>query len=111
MVEAKELPVRNFGRITDAVSMPDLVAIQRNRYAAFLQKDVAMSRRKPVGLEGLFREIFPIESCDNSMKLEYLGYELGQPRYAIKQTCHEPGTGFVGAADLLGRDADNDRWR
>jgi len=74
--------IRNFGRVRDAVEIPDLVAIQRASYSRFLQEDIAPTRRKCVGLEALFREIFPIESYDKSMCLEYLYYELEKPRYS-----------------------------
>jgi DNA-directed RNA polymerase subunit beta len=74
--------IRNFGRVQDAVEVPDLVAIQRASYSHFLQEDVTPTRRKCVGLEALFREIFPIESYDKSMRLEYLYYELEKPRYS-----------------------------
>ncbi|HLB74975.1 MAG TPA: hypothetical protein VJJ98_13215, partial [Sedimentisphaerales bacterium] len=77
--------VRNFGKIRDAVEVPDLVAIQRKGYEDFLQKDAAPTRRKCVGLEALFQEIFPIESYDKSMKLEYLCYELESPHYTPVQ--------------------------
>jgi len=76
---------RSFGRVRDAVEVPDLVAIQRKSYEKFLQSDMAALRRKRVGLELLFREIFPIESYDKTMRLEYLYYELEQPRYNINQ--------------------------
>ncbi len=77
--------VRNFGKVQDAVRIPDLVGIQRRSYEAFLQKDVPPTRRKCQGLEALFREIFPIESYDNSMKLEYLYYEIEKPHYTPTQ--------------------------
>jgi len=73
--------VRNFGKVRDAVEIPDLVAIQRKSYAHFLQRDVVPTRRKCFGLEALFQEIFPIESYDKNMKLEYLCYELEKPHY------------------------------
>jgi DNA-directed RNA polymerase subunit beta len=73
--------VRNFGRVRDAVEVPNLVAIQRKSYEDFLQKDVAVTRRKRTGLEELFAETFPIESYDKSARLEYLYYELDKPRY------------------------------
>ena len=73
--------VRNFGKVRDAVDIPDLVAIQRRSYDHFLQKDTAPSKRKRMGLEALFQEIFPIESYDKKMKLEYLYYELEKPHY------------------------------
>ncbi|MHC4693044.1 MAG: DNA-directed RNA polymerase subunit beta, partial [Planctomycetota bacterium] len=73
--------VRSFGKVEDAVKIPDLVAIQRRSYERFLQEQVAATKRKCIGLEALFREIFPIESYDKSMCLEYLHYELERPRY------------------------------
>jgi len=72
---------RNFGKIRDAVEISDLVAIQRNSYERFLQKDVAPTKRKCIGLEVLFQETFPIESYDKKMLLEYLYYELEKPHY------------------------------
>jgi DNA-directed RNA polymerase subunit beta len=72
---------RTFGKVRDAVGIPDLVAIQRNSYEHFLQKDVAPTKRKCVGLEALFQETFPIESYDKKMLLEYLYYELEKPHY------------------------------
>jgi len=77
--------VRNFGKVLDAVNIPDLVQIQRKSYELFLQKDTAPTRRKCVGLEALFQEIFPIESYDKSMTLEYLYYELEKPHYTPTQ--------------------------
>jgi DNA-directed RNA polymerase subunit beta len=73
--------VRNFGRVRDVVEIPDLVAIQKRSYERFLQADVAPTRRKCIGLESLFREIFPIVNYDKTMRLEYLYYELEKPRY------------------------------
>jgi len=73
--------VRNFGRVQDAVEIPDLVAVQRRSYEQFLQQDAVPTRRKCIGLESLFRETFPIESYDKKMVLEYLYYELEKPHY------------------------------
>ncbi len=78
-------PVRNFGKVVDAVEISDLVAVQRESYDHFLQQDVAMKKRKRAGLEELFQEIFPIESYDKSMCLEYLYYELEKPRYTPRE--------------------------
>jgi len=82
MADAK---VRNFGRMKETVEIPDLVAIQRKSYDEFLQKDIAPTRRRSKGLEELFRETFPIESYDKGIVLEYLYYELEEPRYSIKE--------------------------
>ena len=61
--------------------MPDLTQIQTRSYERFLQADLPDDKREDSGLEGVFREIFPIESYDKTLKLEYLHYDLGKPRY------------------------------
>jgi len=76
---------RNFGRIQDAVETPNLVAVQRESYEKFLQREVAPTKRKCIGLEAIFQETFPIESYDKKMVLEYLYYELENPHYTPTQ--------------------------
>ena len=72
---------RNFGRIYDVFPVPDLTEIQTRSYERFLQADVAAEDRTESGLEGVFREIFPIKSYDASLTLEYIKFDLGKPRY------------------------------
>src|SRR5438445_10381420 len=73
--------VRNFGRFGDAVEVPPLTDVQTRSYDRFLQLDVPLDKRTPTGLEGVLREIFPIESYDKQLSLDYIKYELGKPRY------------------------------
>ncbi|HEY2415690.1 MAG TPA: DNA-directed RNA polymerase subunit beta [Pirellulaceae bacterium] len=73
--------IRRFGSGREAHFIPDLTKIQTESYQAFLQEETATEKRKDHGLEGVLREIFPIESYDKTIKLEYLRYELGKPRY------------------------------
>src|SRR3954471_19891068 len=72
---------RNFGRFGDAVEVPNLTDVQTRSYDRFLQLEVPPEKRENHGLEGVLREIFPIESYDKTIALEYLRYELGKPRY------------------------------
>jgi len=72
---------RLFGSQREHLPIPDLTQVQTRGYAAFLQLDVPAHKRKDQGIEGVLREIFPIESFDKSLRLEYLRYELGKPRY------------------------------
>src|SRR6266850_1820962 len=72
---------RDFGRFGDAVEVPDLTEVQTRSYAHFLQLDVPWDRRAVSGLEGVLKEIFPIESYDKKLSLDYIRYELGKPRY------------------------------
>ena len=73
--------IRHFGSRRASHAIPDLTEIQTRFYDAFLQYDVPSNKRKDHGIEGVLREIFPIESYDKTVKIEYLRYELGKPRY------------------------------
>ncbi len=73
--------VRNFGRSAEIVDLPNLVKLQTDSYARFLQADVPQNRRESVGLQALINEIYPIKSYDQSISLEFMHYELGEPRY------------------------------
>ncbi|MEQ8849054.1 DNA-directed RNA polymerase subunit beta [Botrimarina sp.] len=74
--------VRKFGSDRGTYEVPDLTAIQTASYARFLQYDgTNPENRKDDGLEAVLREIFPIESYDKSISLDYVRYELGKPRY------------------------------
>ncbi|NBT12803.1 MAG: DNA-directed RNA polymerase subunit beta [Planctomycetia bacterium] len=73
--------VRHFGSRRASHSIPDLTEIQTRFYDRFLQYETPPTKRKDEGIEGVLREIFPIESYDKTVKLEYLRYDLGKPRY------------------------------
>src|SRR5271170_4184266 len=73
--------IRNFGRFGDAVDVPPLTDVQTKSFDRFLQLEVPPEEREALGLEGVLREIFPIESYDKTLSLQYLKYELGKPRY------------------------------
>ncbi|REJ67583.1 MAG: DNA-directed RNA polymerase subunit beta [Planctomycetota bacterium] len=73
--------VRRFGSRQDDFVIPALTEIQTVSFERFLQYEVASDKRKDMGLEGVLQEIFPIESYDKTLRLEYLRYELGKPRY------------------------------
>ncbi|MCL4203716.1 MAG: DNA-directed RNA polymerase subunit beta [Pirellulaceae bacterium] len=74
--------VRFFGSQREAPFIPDLTKIQTESYSVFLQEESSSDSRKAQGLEAVLREIFPIESYDKQITLEYLRYELGKPRYS-----------------------------
>jgi len=80
--------VRSFGKLGDAVPVPQLTQIQIESYKRFLQRDTEPDKRKKEGLEALLREVFPIESYDGNMLLEYISYDLGKPRY-MPEECRQ----------------------
>ena len=85
-----EIEVRNFRKRGDALEVPDLTQLQTAGYERFLQLDAASSDERDTrfGLEALLREVFPIESYDGTMFLDYLSYELEEPRYTADE-CRE----------------------
>ncbi len=77
--------VRRFGSGRDQHITPDLTEIQTESYHDFLQNEVPPPNRKDQGIESVLREIFPVESYDKTLSLEYVKYELGKPRYTPEE--------------------------
>lgn len=70
-------PIRkSFAKIKDIVPVPNLIEVQSRSFNEFAQFDYLPSERQSVGLEKVFRDIFPIE-YGNKMSLEFVSYELG----------------------------------
>jgi DNA-directed RNA polymerase subunit beta len=81
--------IRNYTKAGDGMPVPDLTKLQSEGYERFLQLRKATDERDiSIGLESLLREVFPIESYDNTMKLEYVSYALEEPRYTPDE-CRE----------------------
>jgi len=72
---------RRFGRIKQILDIPYLLELQKKSYAQFLQKDVPSEKRKDVGMQAVFKEIFPITDYAGRVALEFIKYEIGEPRY------------------------------
>jgi DNA-directed RNA polymerase subunit beta len=70
----------NFGKIKEIIAPPNLIELQTNSYAEFLQLELAPTRRKNVGLQAVFKEVFPIESYDGKVVLDYHSYDIGEPK-------------------------------
>ena len=66
----------NFGKLQEVISAPNLIQNQIDSFKEYTQQDSAPSKRKPTGLEAVFREIFPIESYDGKSVLEYVSYNI-----------------------------------
>lgn len=78
MQESKK--VVNFGRIKSKIDLPNLIEIQIKSYDWFLQPKVA--KKKSQGLQAVFEEVFPIESPHDDVVLEFVNYEIGEPKYS-----------------------------
>ena len=76
---------RNFGRVAEVLEIPNLTEIQTRSYEEFLQLDADPLKRANRGLEAVLREVYPITSYDGSLRLDYVSYRLGRPRYTPDQ--------------------------
>jgi len=71
----------SYSKIPAFVDVPDLLSIQTQAYQQFLQEWIPQEARDPIGLEGVFNNVFPIEDSHRNYILEYKTYYLGQPKY------------------------------
>jgi DNA-directed RNA polymerase subunit beta len=62
--------------------MPDFLALQKESFNRFLQPQVPEDERDHLGLEGVFRDVFPLEDSHRNYILEYNNYFLGLPKYS-----------------------------
>jgi len=85
--------VKTFGRIHEVLEIPHLLSLQTDSYKNFLQMDVPPASREDIGLEGAFRSVFPIEDFYKTATLEYVSYEIGEPKYD-KDECLAKGLSY-----------------
>jgi len=85
---------RNFGRIKRIIDIPNLIDLQRRSYREFLQADVPEDKRPAVGLQAVFRSVFPISDYNKTAQLEFVSYSLGEPKYTVEE-CHERGMTYA----------------
>lgn len=69
-----------FGNIKEVIEPPNLIEIQLQSYFDFLQQDTPAAARKNIGLQGVLKEIFPIKSYDENIELDFVSYEIEQPK-------------------------------
>jgi DNA-directed RNA polymerase subunit beta len=76
---------KSFGRIPEAVQMPNLIEVQRSSYEQFLQRETRSHERRIEGIEAVFRSVFPIKDFNERATLEYVSYEFEDPKYDIEE--------------------------
>lgn len=83
----------NFGTIADAIEIPNLIEVQLKSYSDFLQLEIDAKKRKGDGLQAVFTEVFPIESYDEKIKLEFVNYEIQEAKMSDLE-CQREGITF-----------------
>ena len=90
----EKLKVKSFSKFREDFEIPHLLGIQTDAYEQFLQAGLAPDKRKYQGLEEVFRDVFPLESYDGQIKLEYMNYSLGKEKYSAVE-CKRRGMTFA----------------
>jgi len=84
---------KNFATAASVMEPPHLISMQRISYEKFLQKDVAADAREDFGLQGIFKNIFPINDFNGLCSLEFVRYNFGEPKYTVEE-CLQRGMTF-----------------
>jgi DNA-directed RNA polymerase subunit beta len=76
---------QSFAKVKKAPTPPHFLDHQLKSYREFLQTGVVPEKRKSIGLQEIFGEVFPMESPDKEYRLEYVSYALSRPRYSVDE--------------------------
>src|SRR5438067_4501135 len=75
----------SFAKLGQGMGMPHLPDIQTRAFEALLQTDAAAQEREDVGLERVFKDLFPITDVHENFSLEFVRYTLGEPKYSVEE--------------------------
>ena len=76
---------KNFGKLKETLSIPDLIEGQKNSYTQFLSSKKSIESNLQKGLNKVFQSIFPIEELSDKATLEYLSFRLEKPKFSVEE--------------------------
>jgi len=85
---------KNLGRVGQIIEVPNLIDIQKSSYDKFLQANVPPNNRQEVGLQAVFRSVFPIKDFNGTSELVFVSYNLEKPKYDVDE-CRQRGMTFA----------------
>ena len=85
---------KNFGRIQEVAPMPNLIEVQMSSYDQFLNSTTLEGERADVGLTEVFKSVFPVRDFSEKAQLEFVDYELEEPKYDVEE-CQQRGMTFA----------------
>ncbi len=75
----------SFAKLDQGMEMPHLLDIQTRAFESLLQLDAASQNREDIGLERVFKDLFPITDVHENFSLEFKSYSLGEPKYSVAE--------------------------
>jgi DNA-directed RNA polymerase subunit beta len=85
---AKQRIRKNFGKIPQIVEIPDLIGVQRESYSRFLQMDIPPEQREDIGLQSVYKSVFPIKDFTGSASLEFVSYRFAEVKHSVEECIH-----------------------
>ena len=82
----------NFGKLKDVIDLPNMIEVQLASYVQFLQSQTDSAKRKHIGLQAVFKEVFPIESYDGQFTLDFVKYDVSEPKMSPIECIREGET-------------------
>ena len=79
---------KDFGKIKQIVGIPDLIGMQRESFQRFLQMDIPPEKREDIGLQTVFKSVYPIKDFTGSASLEFVSYRFGEIKHSIEECIH-----------------------
>src|SRR4051812_28395501 len=93
---------KTFAKIAKIIDIPNLIDIQKQSYEKFLQKDIPLEKRDDIGLQGVFKSVFPIKDFSETSSLEFVSYTLDKPKYDVDE-CRQRGMTFAAPIKVIVR--------
>ena len=85
---------KSFGRIAEVAPMPNLIEVQKRSYDQFLMSGAADHERSDVGIAEVFKSVFPIKDFSERAQLEFVDYDLEEPKYDVEE-CQQRGMTYA----------------
>jgi DNA-directed RNA polymerase subunit beta len=85
---------KTFAKLKQVIEIPNLIDIQKRSYDKFLQIDIPIDKREDIGLQGVFKSVFPIKDFSETSSLEFVSYNLEKPKYDVDE-CRARGMTFA----------------
>ena len=86
---------KSFGTMKKSVEVPNLIQLQNSSYEKFLQRNIPAGKRKNVGLQAVFKSVFPISDYNNTVSLEFVDYSLSHPKYDVRECLQKRGMTYA----------------
>src|SRR3989344_2766122 len=101
---ATQVPIRrfrkDFSKLKKVIDIPNLIDLQKESYAKFLQASTPPAQRLDVGLQGVFKSVFPIKDYNQTASLEFISYNLEAPKYDVTE-CRTRGMPYAAPIRVL----------